>query len=60
MVGVLSYGAYVPIYRLSREELAKVWGDGSRKGERAVAYLTVSKPVTGCWCSIAQQLFGKN
>jgi 3-hydroxy-3-methylglutaryl CoA synthase len=35
--GIESYGAYVPIYRLLREEIARVWGSGSRKGEKAVA-----------------------
>jgi 3-hydroxy-3-methylglutaryl CoA synthase len=35
--GIVSYGAYVPIYRLSREEIARVWGSGYRKGEKAVA-----------------------
>lgn len=35
--GIVSYGAYIPIYRLSREEIVKVWGAGSRKGEKAVA-----------------------
>lgn len=35
--GIVSYGAYVPIYRLSREEIARVWGNGPRKGEKAVA-----------------------
>ncbi len=37
MVGIRSYGAYIPIYRLSRDEIGKVWGSGSRKGERTVA-----------------------
>jgi 3-hydroxy-3-methylglutaryl CoA synthase len=37
MVGIQSYGAYIPIYRLNREELAKVWGGGYRKGELAIA-----------------------
>lgn len=37
MVGIVSYGAYVPIYRLSREEMARVWGAGYGRGERAVA-----------------------
>ena len=35
--GIVSYGAYVPIYRLSREEIVRVWGSGYRKGEKAVA-----------------------
>ncbi|MBW1863027.1 MAG: hydroxymethylglutaryl-CoA synthase [Deltaproteobacteria bacterium] len=35
--GIESYGAYVPIYRLSREEIFRVWGSGFRKGEKAVA-----------------------
>jgi hydroxymethylglutaryl-CoA synthase len=36
MAGIVSFGAYVPIYRLSREILAQVWG-GKGKGEKAVA-----------------------
>jgi len=35
--GIVSYGAYVPIYRLSREEIVRVWGSGYRKGEKAVS-----------------------
>lgn len=35
--GIVSYGAYVPIYRLSREEIARVWGGGNTRGEKAVA-----------------------
>lgn len=37
MVGIVSYGAYIPIYRLSREEIAKVWRSGPVRGEKAVA-----------------------
>ena len=36
MAGIVSYGAYIPIYRLSRETLNQVWGGGGR-GEKAVA-----------------------
>lgn len=36
MAGITSYGAYIPIYRLSRETLNQVWG-GTGKGEKAVA-----------------------
>jgi 3-hydroxy-3-methylglutaryl CoA synthase len=37
MVGIKSYGAYVPLYRLSRDEIAKGWGGRSLGGEKAVA-----------------------
>ncbi len=36
MAGITSYGAYIPVYRLSRETLNQVWG-GKGKGEKAVA-----------------------
>jgi len=35
--GIEAYGAYVPIYRLAREEIARVWGAGTLGGEKAVA-----------------------
>lgn len=35
MAGIVSYGAYIPIYRLSREILGQVWGGGG-KGEKAI------------------------
>jgi hydroxymethylglutaryl-CoA synthase len=37
MVGIRSYGAYVPFYRLSRDEIARGWGSRSLGGEKAVA-----------------------
>ena len=37
MAGIVSYGAYIPIYRLSQDEIARAWGGGSRGGEKAVA-----------------------
>src|SRR5208337_228815 len=38
MVGITSYGAYIPYYYMSREELTKMWGKGQGHGEKAVAY----------------------
>ncbi len=37
MVGIQSFGAYIPIFRLSRDAVAKAWGRGSLGGERSVA-----------------------
>jgi 3-hydroxy-3-methylglutaryl CoA synthase len=37
MIGITSYGAYIPIYRLSREEIARAWGGRAAAGEKAVA-----------------------
>ena len=37
MAGIVSYGAYIPIYRLSRADIGKVWETMGGKGERSVA-----------------------
>lgn len=37
MIGITSYGAYVPIYRLSRKDIGFMWGKGAGSGERSVA-----------------------
>ena len=38
MVGIVSYGGYVPFYRLSREQIDRAWGQrGGIKGEKAIA-----------------------
>jgi 3-hydroxy-3-methylglutaryl CoA synthase len=37
MVGITSFGAYIPFYRLSRDELARAWATRSGGGEKAVA-----------------------
>ncbi len=37
MVGITAYGAYIPIFRLNRELIAKGWGRSSIGGERSVA-----------------------
>ena len=37
MAGITGFGAYVPIYRLSQDVLAKTWGNAPGQGEKAVA-----------------------
>ncbi len=37
MVGIVSFGAYLPFYRLSREEIGRAWGKSTAPGEKAVA-----------------------
>lgn len=37
MVGIKSYGAYVPFYKLSRDLIAKAWGGRSPGGEKSIA-----------------------
>ena len=37
MVGIISYGAYVPMYRLSREAIGAAWAMPAPPGEKAVA-----------------------
>ena len=37
MPGIKSYGAYIPLSRLSRAEIARAWGGRPAPGERAVA-----------------------
>jgi 3-hydroxy-3-methylglutaryl CoA synthase len=54
MVGITSFQAYIPPYRLSRSEIARVWSTRSFGGNRAVAKydedsLTMAlEAVTGC------------
>ncbi len=38
MVGITSYGAYIPWNRMKREDCVKAWGGFAMPGERAVAY----------------------
>ena len=38
MLGIISYGAYIPFYRLSRAEISKAWGGPPVSGEKAIAY----------------------
>jgi hydroxymethylglutaryl-CoA synthase len=37
MPGIQSFGAYIPLFRLSRAEIARAWDRPPAKGERAVA-----------------------
>jgi len=37
MVGIVSYGAYIPMLRMSREVIGKAWGGRAAGGERSVA-----------------------
>jgi hydroxymethylglutaryl-CoA synthase len=37
MVGITSFGGYVPYYRLAHKEIARAWGGRAGDGERAVA-----------------------
>jgi hydroxymethylglutaryl-CoA synthase len=37
MAGITSIGAYVPIYRLNRDEIGRMWGGRSGGGTKAVA-----------------------
>ncbi|MFC1925292.1 hydroxymethylglutaryl-CoA synthase family protein [Chloroflexota bacterium] len=37
MYGIVAYGAYIPVYRLSREVMNNTWGGGAGRGEKAVA-----------------------
>jgi len=37
VIGIKSYGAYIPVYRLSASELARAWGGRAGRGEIAVA-----------------------
>ncbi|MBE9502124.1 MAG: hydroxymethylglutaryl-CoA synthase family protein [Chloroflexi bacterium] len=37
MVGITSFGAYIPLFRLSRDAIAKAWLRDSLGGERSVA-----------------------
>ena len=51
MVGIESYGAYIPYYRLSRVDIAKMWGEKSGSGEKAVANFdedSVTMSVAAC------------
>lgn len=37
MSGIISYGAYIPLWRLNRDAIGAAWGRPSLGGERSVA-----------------------
>ena len=37
MLGIISFGAHIPVFRLSRDDIAKAWGKVSLGGERTIA-----------------------
>ena len=37
MAGIISYGAYIPLWRLSRDAIAEAWQSASTGGERSIA-----------------------
>ena len=39
-IGIASFGAYIPLYRLKLASIAQVWGGSARHGEKAVANCT--------------------
>ncbi|MFQ5826661.1 MAG: 3-hydroxy-3-methylglutaryl CoA synthase, partial [Dehalococcoidia bacterium] len=36
MAGLVAYGAYIPLHRLRRDDIARAWGSASQGGEKAV------------------------
>lgn len=38
MAGIVSYGTYIPYYRLKKETMSQAFGKAGGKGEKAVAY----------------------
>ena len=38
MVGITSYGAYIPWHRIDRQQFVKAWGGFGPPGEKAIAY----------------------
>jgi 3-hydroxy-3-methylglutaryl CoA synthase len=32
MAGIISYDAYIPLWRLARDAIAEAWGSGSIRG----------------------------
>jgi hypothetical protein len=37
MAGIISHGAYIPLWQLAGDAIVEAWGSGSITGERSVA-----------------------
>jgi hydroxymethylglutaryl-CoA synthase len=44
MSGIVSYGSYVPVYRIKPEEIARIWGDDPEKMKNNLFILSKSVP----------------
>jgi len=65
MLGIVSYGAYVPYYRLKKETIAQAFGKRGGKGAKAVAYcdedsltMSVAAAMDACAGNDLQDLAG--
>jgi len=62
MTGIISYGAYIPLWRLARDAIAEAWGSGSigrasTKGCQARYILDLRWPPSGsCSSSPGQRV----
>ncbi len=44
MVGIVTYGSYIPIYRIRVEEIARVWGDDGERVKKSLGVFSKSVP----------------
>ena len=44
MVGIVSYGVYIPIWRIKAEDIAKVWGHNAERYKESLLVEEKSVP----------------
>jgi|Deesub1362A_J573_1020465.scaffolds.fasta_scaffold01119_7 hydroxymethylglutaryl-CoA synthase len=44
MVGIVTYGSYIPKYRIRTEEIARVWGDNPERVKKGLRLISKSVP----------------
>lgn len=44
MVGIVTYGSYIPVYRIKTAEIAKMWGDNPGHPEKGLGLMAKSVP----------------